>query len=95
MSVVMVGGNERMACQYKDICKNHGCEAKVFANENGALKKKMGCPNLLILFTSKVSHRMVNSAAKGEKRNNIPIARVHSSSAAALNRVLLQHCRVL
>ena len=95
MSVVIVGGNERMVCQYKDICKNHGCEAKVFVNEKGALKKKMGCPDLLILFTSTVSHRMVISAVEGAKRNNIPIARVHSSSAAALNQVLLQHCEVL
>jgi len=95
MSVVMVGGNERMVCQYKDICKNHGCEAKVFVNEKGALKKKMGCPDLLILFTSTVSHRMVNSAVEGAKRNNIPIARIHSSSAAALNQVLLRHCGVL
>lgn len=95
MSVVIIGGNERMVCQYKDICKSHGCEAKVFVNEKGALKKKMGCPDLLILFTSTVSHRMVNSAVEGAKRNNVPIARVHTSSAAALNQVLLQHCGAL
>ncbi|MDD7399258.1 MAG: DUF2325 domain-containing protein, partial [Firmicutes bacterium] len=35
MSVVIVGGNERMACQYMDICKNHGCKAKVYVKENG------------------------------------------------------------
>ena len=31
MSVVIVGGNERMVCQYEDICKGFGCKAKVFA----------------------------------------------------------------
>ena len=30
MSVVIVGGNERMECKYKDICKKRGCKAKVF-----------------------------------------------------------------
>ena len=40
MSIVIVGGNERMVCQYEDICKGFGCKAKVFAKEKGAMKKK-------------------------------------------------------
>ncbi len=92
MSIVIVGGNERMECQYADICKNYGCKAKIFTKENGSLKKKMGCPDLLILFTNTVSHKMVISAAQEAKRNKIPIARVHSSSASALHGVLSEHC---
>lgn len=91
MSIVIVGGNERMVCQYEDICKGYGCRAKVFAKENGALKKKLGCPDLLILFTSTVSHKMVVSASQEAKRKNIPIAHVHTSSASALHSVLAQH----
>ena len=30
MSVVVVGGNDRMATRYKDICKAYNCKAKVF-----------------------------------------------------------------
>ena len=52
-----------MVCQYEDICRKHGCRAKVFVKEHGALKKKMGCPDLLILFTNTVSHKMVLSAS--------------------------------
>ena len=37
MSVVIVGGNERMVCQYEDICKGFGCKAKVFAKEKNKL----------------------------------------------------------
>lgn len=91
MSVVIVGGNERMACQYSDICRNYGCKAKVFTKENSSLKKKMGCPDLLILFTNTVSHKMVLSASQEAKRNNIPIARIHTSSAAALHSVLKEY----
>ena len=43
MSIVIVGGNERMVCQYEDICKGYGCKAKVFAKEKGAMKKKNRC----------------------------------------------------
>jgi len=92
MSVVIVGGNERMVCQYENICKNYGCKAKVFVKERGTLKKKMGCPDLLILFTSTVSHKMVNSAVEAARRNNVPVARVRSSSASALTQALLRHC---
>ena len=92
MSVVIVGGNERMECQYADICKNYGCKAKIFTKENGSIKKKMGCPDLQILFTNTVSHKMVISASQEARRNNIPIARIHTSSAAALHNVLARHC---
>ena len=92
MSGVIIGGNDRMARLYEDTCKSYGCKAKVFAKENGSLKKKMGCPDLLILFTNTVSHKMVISASQEAKRNNVPVARVHSSSACALHAVLSERC---
>ena len=91
MSVVIVGGNERMAAQYENICREHGCKAKVFTKENGSLKKKMGCPDLLILFISTVSHKMVLSVTQEAKKNRIPVARVHTSSATALRIALSEY----
>ena len=92
MSVVIIGGNERMVCQYSDICRGFGGKAKVFAKENGPIRKKIGNPDLLILFTNTVSHKMVLAAAQEAKRNNIPVARIHTSSAAALKGVLNEYC---
>jgi len=92
MSVVIVGGNERMENQYEEICKGYGFKAKVFTKEKGNLSRKIGVPNLMILFTNTVSHKMVNSAVTEAKRNNVRIVRVHSSSASALNSVLREHC---
>ena len=92
MSVVIVGGNERMVCQYEDVCKSYGCKAKVFVKENGTLKKKLGTPDLLIPFTNTVSHKMAISAPQEARRNQVPIARVHSSSVSALDQCLCQYC---
>ena len=92
MSVVIIGGNERMVTQYENICKEHGCKAKVFAKEHGSVKKKIGNPDLMILFTNTVSHKMVITASQEAKKNNIPIARIHTSSATALRSVLDEHC---
>lgn len=93
MSIVIIGGNECMVCQYEKICKDYGCKAKVFAKEKGCLRKKLGNPNLMILFTNTVSHKMVNTAVAEAKKNRIRIARTHSSSAAALTDVLETYCR--
>lgn len=88
MSVVIVGGNERMEMKYQTICKSFGYKAKVFTKESGAIKKKIGTPDLMILFTNTVSHKMVLSASQEAKKNNIPIACCHSSSATALSNLL-------
>lgn len=34
MSVVIIGGNERMEQQYKQICKRYKCKAKVLSSAN-------------------------------------------------------------
>jgi hypothetical protein len=88
VSVVIIGGNECMVCKYKEICKQHGCKAKVFVKEKSGFKKNIGNPDLMILFTNTVSHKMVHSAVSEAKRNNTTIVRTHSSSAAALSSAL-------
>ena len=89
MSVVIIGGNERMETRYADICKAYGY-AKIFVKENSSLKKKVGTPDLLILFTNTVSHKMMLSATQEAKRNSVPVARVHSSSVVALSQLLAE-----
>ena len=36
MSIVIVGGHDRMVCQYKKICKKYNCKAKVFTQMSAA-----------------------------------------------------------
>ena len=91
MSVVIIGGNECMVCQYQNICRKHGCKAKVFVKEKSGFADQIGRPDLMILFTRTVSHKMVHSALTEAKRNKIPIARIHSASAAALTSVLNEY----
>lgn len=92
MSVVIVGGNECMQRQYKDLCKEYSCNAKVFAKKSGKLNG-IGSPDLLVLFTNTVSHKMIRSALSEAKSNRTTIARSHSSSMAALREILETHAR--
>lgn len=50
MSIVIIGGHERMETQYKQICKQYKCKAKVFTKMKTDLKNKIGSPDLLILI---------------------------------------------
>ena len=40
MSIVIVGGHDRMVCQYKKICKNYNCKAKVFTQRKADRKTR-------------------------------------------------------
>lgn len=88
MSIVIIGGNERMEKQYKEICKEYKCKAKVFTKMVSSLKDQIGSPDLMILFTSTVSHKMVRCAVSESEKNDIAIERSHSSSASALRTIL-------
>ena len=39
MSVVILGGNECMVREYKDLCREYQCKAKVYPKMSGAMKK--------------------------------------------------------
>ena len=92
MSIVIIGGHDRMVRQYHDICKAHKCKAKVFTQMTGDLKKQVGRPDLFVLFTNTVSHKMVKCALEEAKKNNIEVVRCHTSSQAALEEILGSYC---
>lgn len=93
MSIVILGGNERMERQYKDLCQEYKCSAKVFAKPIGNLRNKLGSPDLTIFFTSTMSHKMVRSAMSELKGTDTTIARCSSSSMSALRNVLEEYAR--
>ena len=91
MSVVIVGGNDRMVRQYMDLCEEHGCRAKVFTQMTRGLKEKLGRPDLLVLFTGTMSHKMLRFALSETKGGNTKIVRSHTSSMEALRGILKEH----
>lgn len=92
MSVVIVGGNECMVRQYKDLCRRYRYEARVYPKMSVGLKK-IGNPDLLVLFTNTISHTMVRCALREARGQNVRIARSHTSSMAALKNILEEHSK--
>ena len=88
MSVVIVGGNECMVRQYKDLCKEYKCRAKVFTKMTAEMRNKIGSPDLMVLFTRTMSHKMVRCALNEAKGQDTVVARSQSSSMSALKSIL-------
>ncbi|HIR76246.1 MAG TPA: DUF2325 domain-containing protein [Candidatus Choladousia intestinipullorum] len=92
MSIVIVGGHDRMVAQYKKMCKNYRCKVKVFTQMEADFAKKIGCPDLLVLFTNTVSHKMVKRALDEVNTSVTNVVRCHTSSGNALNGILESYC---
>lgn len=91
MSVVIVGGHDRMHCRYKEICKKHGCKCKVFTQFPANFKNQIGSPDIMIVFTKTVAHKMVNVATEQAEKTGAFLKHCHSSSACALNDALNEY----
>ena len=75
MSVVIIGGHDRMVRQYKEICENHKYKAKVFTQMKTGLDKLIG-------------RRCVLDEVD---ENRTDIVRCHTSSGTALAEILEKH----
>lgn len=90
MSVVIIGGNECMIRQYKELCKEYKCKAKIYPKMTRGLKN-IGLPDLLVLFTNTVSHKMIHSVLEQTKGKSVRTVRSHTSSMNALRVILESH----
>ena len=79
-------------CDCKKICKEHNCKAKVFTQMPAKLGNQIGSPDLIILFTNTVSHKMVRCAVAEAERCNADVVRSHTSSGSALTEILERVC---
>jgi hypothetical protein len=91
MSIVIIGGNDRMVCRYKDICKEYNCDAKVYTQKKCNMECLIGDPDLIILFTKPVAHDMVKIAKKRAASRGIALVQTHCGSCNALRTILRDH----
>ena len=82
----------RTTVELKDICKSYDCKAKVFIKYPTGFDKKIGSPDLAVVFTDTVSHKMLNGLNQRASKLDFPVAICHSSSCSALKNVLEKYC---
>ena len=92
MSVVIIGGHDRMVCQYKQICKQFKCKAKVFTQMSAAMSKQDRKPGSDRSFYEHGITQMVRCAVEEAGRCNAEVVRCHTSSKNALEEILGNIC---
>lgn len=81
-----------MVRQYKNLCRDYQCDAKVYPKQKGSLKG-IGSPDLMVLFTGTVSHKMVQNALSETKGRDVKVIRSHTSSMSALKNILEENTK--
>ena len=88
MCAALVGGMDRLRQEYIDTAKGLGVTLKVFTGQERSIKSQLGDLDMMILFTSKVSHAARMEAVKHAKTNNIPLHMIHSSGISSLRKCI-------
>ncbi|TQQ84716.1 DUF2325 domain-containing protein [Peptacetobacter hominis] len=83
MSLLVVGGHERMEKDYLEIGKISGFKTKVCTKKANKLAVSIGNPDAIIILTSTVSHKICSIVESKAKKKNIPIYRRKSSSRSS------------
>lgn len=68
LNIVIVGGHDCMHCRYKQICKKYGCKCKVFTQCPADFQNQIGSPEMIVVFTKTVAHKMLRCACKQAER---------------------------
>ena len=85
MSILVVGGHERMEKDYLEMGKKLGFKTKVCTKKANKLASSIGNPDAVVILTSTVSHKICNIV---EMKAKIPIFRKKSSSKSAFTECL-------
>ena len=81
-----------MIRKYKEICGGFKCRHKIFTHMHSDLESKIGNPDLIVLFTSTMSHKMLKSAMNAANKNSVKIVYSKTGSSSALTNILAEHC---
>ncbi|WP_079428371.1 DUF2325 domain-containing protein [Clostridium oryzae] len=90
MSLVLIGGHDRMYEEYRNVCNKKGHKVKIYTQMPARFDKAIGYPDRIVLFTSTVSHKMIRTAIKEARKKNIPVIRCTNSSSSSLSNLLEQ-----
>lgn len=84
MSVMLVGGMDRLEKHYIEEAEKLGISLKVFTRYKKRLIKKVRSCDAVVIFTNKVSHTAKREVMHAAKEKNIPVLMYHSCGLCTL-----------
>ncbi len=94
MTMVMVGGMDRLGKHYEAEAKAHGIDLRIFSQAEKGMAARLGSADAVILFTGKVSHRARREIMAAARKLDIPVHQLHSCGVCTLRECLDELCPI-
>lgn len=91
MCVTLIGGMDRLKAGYEAAAREHGCRLHCIPRNERNFSEKIGSPDLLIVFTNKISHEAKRKACDAGRARGIPVRLVHSCGVSTLRDCIGTH----
>lgn len=88
MCITLVGGMDRLRPAYEAAARESGCMLTHIARNERNFQNKIGDPDMIIIFTSKISHEAKRKAAEIGKARKIAVRMLHSCGLSSLRECL-------
>lgn len=88
MSIVLVGGMDRLGEQYQQEARKQGMALKIFSQAGQQMGSKIKYADAVVIFTNKVSHHARNEAMLAAKKHGIPVFMHHTCGVCTLRECL-------
>ena len=91
MSIVLVGGMDRLTHRYQAEASELGIQLRVFNADGGkkaSIANRIGNADALLILTNRVSHRARNEALAAARKKGIPVSFHHGCGLCSLRNCL-------
>jgi hypothetical protein len=88
MSIILVGGMDRLGEKYQEVAKDLGMDLRIFSQAKLNLGSKIKHADAVVIFTNKVSHQARNGAFNAAKKQGIPVFMHHACGVCTLRECL-------
>jgi hypothetical protein len=86
MSIILIGGMDRLERYYQKEAIQRGINLKVFTKYTKEIGKKIGKVDAIVIFTDKVSHPIRNEVINFARSKGIPYFMYHSCGLCSLRK---------
>ena len=88
MSIILVGGMDRLGEKYQEVAKDLGMDLHIFSQAKHNMGSKIKHADAVVIFTNKVSHQARRGAFNAAKKQGIPVFMHHACGVCSLRECL-------
>lgn len=88
MCITLIGGMDRLKAEYSAAASEQGHDLRHICRNEANFHSKIGDPDMIVIFTNKISHEARRKAAEIGKARNIRVKMLHSCGLSSFRECL-------